>query len=51
VRPHVVLFHPPVRQDVDHIIAHVIGEQRTVVRVANRSRRILRQDIRQHRLC
>jgi hypothetical protein len=33
-RPHVVLFHPPVPQDVDHIIAHVIGEQTTVVRVS-----------------
>ncbi len=27
---------PPVRQDGNHVIAHIIGEQTTVVRVGNR---------------
>src|SRR5829696_1902871 len=43
---HLVLRHPPVRQDGEHVIAHIIGQQTTVVRVANRSRRVVGQDIR-----
>src|SRR5215204_3937504 len=43
---HLVLRHPPVRQDGDQVIAHVVGEQATVVRVANRLRRVVGQDIR-----
>src|SRR5919112_641919 len=43
---HLVLRHPPVRQDGEHVIAHVIGQQTTVVRVGNRSRRVVGQDIR-----
>src|SRR5215212_7526217 len=46
VWPHPVLRHPPVRQDGEHVIAHIIGQQTTVVRVANRSRRVVGQDIR-----
>src|SRR5215212_2811645 len=46
VWPHLVLRHPPVRQDGDQVIAHIVGEQSTVVRVANRSRRVVGQDIR-----
>src|SRR5919112_5049359 len=47
---HLVLRHPPVRQDGDQAITHIIGEQTTVVRVANRSRGVVGQDSRQHRL-
>src|SRR5215212_6595382 len=43
---HLVLRHPPVRQDGENVIAHIIGQQTTVVRVANRSRRVVGQDIR-----
>ena len=43
---YLVLRHPPVRQDGEHVIAHIIGQQTTVVRVANRSRRVVGQDIR-----
>src|SRR5215217_4074311 len=43
---HFVLRHPTVRQDGEHVIAHIIGQQTTVVRVANRSRRVVGQDIR-----
>src|SRR5215216_735808 len=46
VWPHFVLRHPPVRQDGEHVIAYIIGQQTTVVRVANRSRRVVGQDIR-----
>ena len=43
---HLVLRHPPFRQDGDQAIAHIVGEQTTVVRVGDLSRRVVGQDIR-----
>src|SRR5215208_2678062 len=46
VWPHLVLRHLPVRQVGEKGIAHIVGEQTTVVRVCNRTRVVVWQDIR-----
>src|SRR5918998_1767287 len=46
VWPHPVLCHPPVRQEGHKRIGYIVGKQTTVVRVGNRSRGVVGQDIR-----
>ncbi len=43
VWPHLVLRHLPGGYDGDQAIAHIVGEQTTVVRVGNRSRGVVGQ--------
>ena len=46
VWPHFVLRHLPVRQEGEQGIGHIVGEQTAVVRVGNRARGIVWEDIR-----
>src|SRR5215207_1116486 len=46
VWPHLVLCHLPVRQDGKQGIGHIVGEKTAVVRVGNRARGVVWEDIR-----
>src|SRR5919204_748523 len=47
---HPVLHHLPVREDGDIGIAHIVGEQATVVRISNRTLGVVSHDVRQQGL-